>query len=258
MSTVTPIYQGQLTSIARDINHEHDQAENKAREAIQHALNAGALLVEAKGQVRHGGWADWLAANFHGSKRTAQAYMRLANNRDTIEAKTQSSAHLSVDGALKLLAAPSTDKEVSTMTLPSKLSWLPDDDETVAELHFRKAGHLFVQMAPGKANAKNESLFDVALIGDSEMRFNSRAAPGWWATFDVMRFTAGLTSESGELMELRKPPFESDELSSFPSLLNHMGWKNTKMSPGFVAGLVEDRRRWCELKRYASGDENAA
>lgn len=96
----------ELTILSGDINREHRAAESKAREAIAHALEAGRLLAEAKTSVGHGGWAEWLAAHFEGSKRTAQVYMRLAANREAIEAKTQSSAHLSISGALALLAEP--------------------------------------------------------------------------------------------------------------------------------------------------------
>ncbi len=96
----------EITTLASAINTEHRKAQECAQAAIDHAYEAGRLLVEAKATVPHGEWGAWLAANFEGSDRTARGYMRLANNWEAIAAKRQSSADLSIDGALQLLAAP--------------------------------------------------------------------------------------------------------------------------------------------------------
>lgn len=118
-----------ITTLAQDINREHAQAETMAQEAITHALEAGRLLNDAKADAPHGQWAAWLAANFHGSARAAQTYMRLSNHRHELEAKTQSSAFLSVDAALKALAAPKPPNDK-----PRDLrrpDWLPPAGEAV-------------------------------------------------------------------------------------------------------------------------------
>ena len=47
------------------------------REAIGAALEAGGLLTEAKGRLRHGEWADWLG-RVGLAKRTASTWMKLA------------------------------------------------------------------------------------------------------------------------------------------------------------------------------------
>lgn len=69
---------GDLRSIADRINREHDACENAFGEAVAHAIEAGRLLVEAKGLVPHGGWLGWLKDNCRFSERTAQGYMRVA------------------------------------------------------------------------------------------------------------------------------------------------------------------------------------
>lgn len=57
---------------------------NSLRLALSAAWQAGQLLLEEKKRVRramgHGAWLHWLAANFHGSARTAQRYMCLAQS----------------------------------------------------------------------------------------------------------------------------------------------------------------------------------
>lgn len=76
-------------SVATEINRLHEQATALAaqsREALSGALaaawQAGQLLLAEKQRVRRrmgpGAWLLWVEANFHGTPRTAQRYMRLA------------------------------------------------------------------------------------------------------------------------------------------------------------------------------------
>jgi 16S rRNA G966 N2-methylase RsmD len=99
-----------LDALAANINANHSAAECTARTALDYARAAGDELLLAKAQVEHGQWLHWLAANCpRMSERTARAYMRLARNWETLESKTADTADLTLDGALKLLAAPDTD-----------------------------------------------------------------------------------------------------------------------------------------------------
>src|SRR5262249_22843249 len=75
---------------------------------------AGNLLVDAKRQVGHGEWLDWLRANCPFSERTAQAYMRLAREVPRLdEAKAQRVAGLSVRQAIRELSSPDKYEEGS-------------------------------------------------------------------------------------------------------------------------------------------------
>jgi len=83
-----------------------------------HAMSAGELLLEANGQLPHGAFGAWLKENFAGSDRTARAYMRVYSHREELGAKRQSSATLSLDGALRALSAPkaeSPDPETASL-----------------------------------------------------------------------------------------------------------------------------------------------
>jgi hypothetical protein len=96
---------GQVGTLADRINAEHRACRAAAVDALEHALAAGELLLQAKAGCPHGTWQDWVDDNFEGSLRTAQIYMHLARRRAEIgEAKTQSSALSSVAGALHLLS----------------------------------------------------------------------------------------------------------------------------------------------------------
>ncbi len=106
---MTPPVTITLEDLARRINDEHHQCAEAARSTLDHALNAGGLLTQAKGQIAHGQWGDWLRDHCTVSERTAQLYMKLAREWPVwLEAhKTATIADLSMTQAVALLAAPS-------------------------------------------------------------------------------------------------------------------------------------------------------
>jgi len=95
-----------LPSLAKKANEEHEAALGCAHAALDHAMEAGRLLAEAKAQVAHGEWLPWIEEHFSGSARTARAYMRLNENRAEVEANRQRVANLGVRDALAYLAEP--------------------------------------------------------------------------------------------------------------------------------------------------------
>lgn len=101
-----------LATLADQINAEHRACDEALREGLAHAVRAGELLVEAKAQVKHGQWEQWVTENFEGSPRTAQAYMKVAREIPTLDgAKAQRVADLSFRGALKELSVPVVDED---------------------------------------------------------------------------------------------------------------------------------------------------
>jgi hypothetical protein len=49
-----------LTDLAARIRAEHEAVSKALKESVRHAIAAGELLVEAKGQLGHGRWLPWL------------------------------------------------------------------------------------------------------------------------------------------------------------------------------------------------------
>src|SRR4051794_22118658 len=49
-----------LEDLANRINQEHAQAEAHFKMGLEHALEAGRLLLEAKSRLDHGDWLPWL------------------------------------------------------------------------------------------------------------------------------------------------------------------------------------------------------
>jgi hypothetical protein len=90
--------------LVAQINAAHRAVCGNALKAVEYAAECGRLLIKAKLGVRHGKWGAWVKANTEVSERLAQSYMQIAKGWDQIKAKTQTSAVLSIDGALKLIA----------------------------------------------------------------------------------------------------------------------------------------------------------
>jgi hypothetical protein len=100
-----------LADLAVRINAEHEAACGAVKSGAEHAMAAGDLLIEAKAKLdQHGGWLPWLKQNCGEiSERTAQLYMRMARNREAIEANAQHVADLSLRGAMAVIAPPKPD-----------------------------------------------------------------------------------------------------------------------------------------------------
>jgi Protein of unknown function (DUF3102) len=99
-----------LADLAHRIKEEHGAAAASLGDAVRHAIAAGELLIEAKGQVPHGQWLLWLKDHCSLSERTCQFYMRLAKNRAEIEktnAQSIADSDLTLNEAAALLALSS-------------------------------------------------------------------------------------------------------------------------------------------------------
>src|SRR3989339_922732 len=83
-----------LAALTKQINREHQQCTDMADNMLQHAREAGRLLLEAKKRCGHGSWSAWLASNFCGSARTARWYVQIFRRWPELQAKRQRAANL--------------------------------------------------------------------------------------------------------------------------------------------------------------------
>ena len=96
-----------LDQLATEINAAHAAAQALSSQAVERAHDAGIWLNQAKAQVEHGQWLPWLAEHCPAvAVRTAQAYMRLAQDWPKLESEIRNGvAHLNFRQAIKLLSA---------------------------------------------------------------------------------------------------------------------------------------------------------
>jgi hypothetical protein len=105
---MTEVEKSRLDELAQEINEEHHAFRRGFKATYRSALRAGDLLTEAKAEAGHGNWTAWVEENCEFSMRTAQVYMRIANNRGAVEETIKSAepAYLSIEGVLTRIAAP--------------------------------------------------------------------------------------------------------------------------------------------------------
>jgi len=120
-----------LVDLAARINTEHQAVAGAMKRGLEHAINAGKLLTEAKAQLGHGRWLPWLREHCQIPTRTASLYMRLARHAD----KIGNVADLTVRGAIALLALPRNDD------MAAQLAGLADKSLDVAQDFFGFEGH---------------------------------------------------------------------------------------------------------------------
>jgi len=139
MTEVTELKPGDpLADLATRIKAHHAAVKDAARNVVEKAIAAGTLLKEAKDKVGHGKWLPWLEANCELSERTAENYMRLANNRHKLDAlKSAANANLTLARALRAIKVDQgTEGDLGSMgkykraqaTLIKKLRQLPAED----------------------------------------------------------------------------------------------------------------------------------
>jgi hypothetical protein len=119
-----------LPALAIEINALQDQVEYSQQSTVIYAARCGAKLIEAKKQVQHGNWENWLKANCKVSIQHAQKYMQLAKQYpELLDLKAATSRLLpNVNQAIELLSAP---EELKTEVMARIES---GDDVTVKEI----------------------------------------------------------------------------------------------------------------------------
>lgn len=92
------------------IRQEHAAVSAAAQSALQHALEAGRLLADARRNIPHGSWESYVKDSCGIAPRTASLYLRLHRKRDRLPNR-QHVADLSVRQAARLLEQPKVKTE---------------------------------------------------------------------------------------------------------------------------------------------------
>lgn len=92
------------------IRREHEAAGTAARSAIEHAMECGRLLAQARQGIAHGGWESYVRDRCGIAPRTARVYLRLDRERDRLPNR-QHVAGLTVREAVQVLTEPKLKAE---------------------------------------------------------------------------------------------------------------------------------------------------
>jgi len=250
------------TTLAEQANRHHADAQAKAQEAVQHAIEAGRLLTEAKAQVAHGQWSTWLADNFIGSARTAREYMKLSTRLDALpESKRQHAANLpSLRQALEAVTdGDSTSKQMSAET--AQPSWLPTDENILAVVHFDEVirdpvyidghfeGHdesaptLWIQRTPEDALKQveddQEPLYEYVFFDGFRRVKSCKPAMGWVVCHLAMMEVAGRRTKDGTSAKIVPSSAPKGEMVA---ALAGLGWDMVEAAPGMVHSFTQGMR----------------
>jgi hypothetical protein len=141
-----------MSNLVPQIKAEYAKVLKAEGTALEHAIRCGELLIQAKGNMKHGEWAEWLGANIPeiAAVRTATQYIRLARNQDQIKLKAaeigRTSADLSINQADKLLRKPKESKPEQSetdeqSTVPPPLIELPPSSfDAQFDAHLKNLG----------------------------------------------------------------------------------------------------------------------
>ena len=217
MMTPTPstalVRSNSLNDLAARIRTEHEAVSSFARQTLQHAINAGELLLAAKSLVDHGDWGDWLHDNCAVSQRTAQSYMRLAHNRAAIEANAQATAYLpTIEEALQGLAKsrPSIEIEADRAIVRNAAAYLPDKGQARIGIVFTASG-----------------TFEIFGIVESEH-------PGYYHLTHIEPLSG---EDAGAIASSARKPVRADgirwfleNMTRFPARLDEVEWRDCPSS----------------------------
>lgn len=102
MSNATKTSRVQL---ATRIQKEIRLSQKAFAKSIEHAVEAGKLLLQAKRGLNHGQWGEWLEENVSVTERQAQKYMRLAKNKPKLDKSNPNwSSEMTIAEALQSLS----------------------------------------------------------------------------------------------------------------------------------------------------------
>jgi hypothetical protein len=114
--TTLPALTGQAatrSNLAEAIRQAHAVVVNALGVAVEHAIKCGNILTDAKKQVGHGGWLEFLRACDLG-ERQAQRYMRLALLAEQTRLAKSDLTGMTIEGAIARLAPPKAPKPTTS------------------------------------------------------------------------------------------------------------------------------------------------
>lgn len=160
-----------LSELAAAIKAEHEAIKGLLADSLTRAMAAGDWLLEAKRKVKHGDWLPWLRDNVEISERTAQAYMRCANNRIKIEEmKSAAPADLTIEDALGDLAKPRLEITADYTIISNGADLLPEQGRVqIGTLEHGYGCGKTLEIFGITESAKYPGYYDVAhieMIGD--------------------------------------------------------------------------------------------
>ena len=137
--------QQDLDALAHTIRIADLGVDRAVANMVEHALTAGDALIQAKAKAGHGNWLRYLKEQCDLSEDKAERYMRVARDRDVVEANSAHVRNLSLAEVLRLIDAekrksqpqapggPKAPKTAKIAKAPDRLNSLAWSDASPTE-----------------------------------------------------------------------------------------------------------------------------
>jgi hypothetical protein len=187
--------QRDLEVLAEQIAAKHDAAQTAARTTVNLAVACGALLIEAKRRVGHGGGFQSFVTKCCGiSPRSAQGYMRLARELERLpEDKRETVALLGVRDALSAVASDAqTLAKLPSGAVNTAIKEADEADSLRSAVSRQRTAK---QVRDQEERRAAEPVYETCFIGGAPVRpdFASADWPAWRLKLqlDVMAVARG-------------------------------------------------------------------
>jgi hypothetical protein len=175
-----------LSGVAKKIGKAHAACEGAMKDGLQHALEAGRLLLDAKSKVKHGDFAAWVEKSCGITSRLSQRYMQIAREYPKLETANASRvADLSFRDALSLVA--NTSRKM--------LAVEPERRERVLEaaVESDRSGTLAQRICGEDRRARRRA--DIERIDKSRASLLTATFPQSWSSRNWMNLVAEISTE---------------------------------------------------------------
>jgi Protein of unknown function (DUF3102) len=176
-------------TLPEQIEAAHQAAIGAARSAIEHAIECGKLLLQAKAAVPHGQWLGWIESHLSFGPRQAQKYCRLAEHADQVLNANANSEVASIDDALAAMRCACDGGELDdkpqsapagTADLSARRELVQRRDEAIERLIARM--HKVAERYGATAVAQAQNAYQVPELGEVRDAFAEMVQPPSAAT----------------------------------------------------------------------------
>ena len=229
MNEITQAHNGLTTDLAVEIRKEHAAAIQHADKAVEHAKRAGELLLQAKGELPHGGFLPWIDEHLDVSRRQAQRYMRAAQGKPMTarQIKNDTVSHLPDNDGSNWL--PEDDSFGLMLELQPYRGWVDGDDGP-------ERGWvnpvLHVQMCPNDAPH-----YDVMLLDNERISYTRRPITHWGALYMLVLTAAGRQLKEGGMFPVFDPFENDDGIAKGHARMAELPWQKFT-ARGFVRSMI--------------------
>lgn len=252
---VTPVLPEGRPDTVRDIPTLTEYIGQQLSIGGEAAINAGKGLIEAKQQMKHGEWQDWLAENFGLSDRQARRLMVLAQNYG--DSKRTPVSVLGQRKALALLALPESERE----EFLSETHRVNGEEKTVIDMTSRELERAIKERDEARKaaeQAKTDARAAQEARQSMEERLKAANTLMGRSKVEADQAASRVAELERQVAELKAAPVEVAVMEADQAAIDKARAEGEAAKAAEVAALQEQLKKAKESQRKAEEDRGAA